>query len=41
MRYARYKMLVERFGLDVCDFLNVYVLTEKSQREIITIASGT
>ena len=41
MRYAGYKMSVERFGLDVCDLLNVYVLTEKSQREIITIASGT
>lgn len=41
MRYAGYKMIVERFGLDVCDLLNVYVLTEKSQREVVTIAEKT
>lgn len=34
-------MLIERFGLDVCNLLNVYALTEKSQREVVTIAEKT
>lgn len=38
MRRVGYSYLIERFSLDVCDLLQIYNLTDKSQKELATNA---